>query len=189
MTEAGPQERLQPALVHRLADDDPGRTRPLQQRATSKEEFRASVLQDLRLLLSATRLEAAEDLKERYGTNPKMFRRPPEDLSRWPLVQKSVLNYGVPALAGRTLTETLGGMEQTIRQAIVDFEPRILPDETLKVTVLIDEDDTDHHNVIGIRIEARVWTEPLPIEIAFGADFDLESGSVTLQDLQAQRGQ
>jgi type VI secretion system protein ImpF len=184
----GPQERLQPALLDRLTDEEPGRTKPepIDRRVMSKARFRAAVLRDLRWLLSATRLERGDDVKAgRPDDQGQVWR--PDDLMPWPLIRESVLNYGLPALAGRTLSSAIAGMESSIREAIVRFEPRILPDDSLKIHVLVDHDDTHHHNVIGVRIQGRLWAEPVPIEVIVRTDFDLENGTVTMTDLQAPR--
>ena len=53
-----PQDRLQPALLDRLTDDEPGsREEPVEARVLSKRRLRQSVLRDLAWLLNATRLE------------------------------------------------------------------------------------------------------------------------------------
>jgi len=185
----GPQDRLQPALLDRLTNEEPGRTHaePLDRRVMSKSRFRSAVLRDLRWLLGATRLERGDDVKDGNSGDAAGRPRRPDDLQPWPLVQQSVLNYGLPALAGRTLSSTIAGMERSIREAIIRFEPRILPDESLKVQVLVDVEDTHHHNVIGVRIQGQLWAEPVPIEVIVRTDFDLENGTVTLTDLQAPR--
>ena len=79
----GPEERLQPALLDRLTDDEPGnRLESREARVFSKRRLRQAVLRDLAWLFNATQLEAGGDL------------------SRTPLVRESVLNYGLPALSG-----------------------------------------------------------------------------------------
>ncbi len=48
-------------------------------------------------------------------------------------MRKSVLNYGIPDISGISIaSRDSESIEQDIRQAILDFEPRILP-TTLKV--------------------------------------------------------
>src|SRR4051812_16975603 len=73
----GPEERLQPALLDRLTDDEPGKkVEPREARVFSKRRLRQAVLRDLAWLFNATRLESTEDL------------------SRTPLVRGSVVNFG-----------------------------------------------------------------------------------------------
>ena len=55
-------------------------------------------------------------------------------------VARSVLNFGLPALAGQTASALdIVDLERLIRQAILDFEPRILPG-TLEVEPIVSED-------------------------------------------------
>lgn len=76
------------------------------------------------------------DLLALFGT-----RRMSEDtdLSAWPLVQKSVLNYGVPDLTGMTSSGLdLPCLQREFTEAIRRFEPR-LRSETLDVTCRLNE--------------------------------------------------
>ena len=78
-------------------------------------QLRQAVLRDLAWLLNSTRLDA------------KM------DAATFPLARRSVINFGLPALSGETATSIeISDLERGIRQAILDFEPRILP-STLRV--------------------------------------------------------
>src|SRR5687768_16519023 len=80
-----PQDRLQPALLDRLTDDEPDKKQePPSARVLSKSRMRQSVLRDLAWLFNATRLETVADL------------------AKVPNVRRSVLNFGMPALSGRT---------------------------------------------------------------------------------------
>src|SRR5215470_4266117 len=128
-----PQERLQPALLDRLTDDEPDKkVEPREARVLSKRKLRESVLRDLEWLFNATQLEAV---------NP---------LARAPQVRKSVLNYGMPALSGNTASSfDITDLTRAVRDAILTFEPRILP-STLEVKTLMEGGDLDHHNVIGV---------------------------------------
>jgi type VI secretion system protein ImpF len=54
---------------------------------------------------------------------------------------------------------TSSGSERALRQAIVDFEPRILPD-SVSVKTLLERDLVDHHNVISIQIEGSSGPSP-----------------------------
>ena len=85
MAELTPQERLQPALLDRLTDDEPGTSQePREHRVMSKRQLRQAVLRDLAWLFNATRLEVETDL------------------SKVPYARKSVVNFGLPALSGQT---------------------------------------------------------------------------------------
>ncbi len=80
-----PQEQLQPALLDRLTDDEPDKKlEPRQQRVISKRRMREAVLRDLAWLFNTTRLD------------PNM------DPVKFPYARSSVVNYGLPALSGKT---------------------------------------------------------------------------------------
>ena len=161
-----PQDRLQPALLDRLTDDEPDKKlEPREARVLSKSRLRQSVLRDLAWLFNATRLDAVDDLA---GT---------------PHVRRSVLNFGLPAMSGRTASSLdVTDLTRAVRDAIVNFEPRILP-STLEIRTLLEAGALDHHNVIGVEIHGRLWAQPVPLEFLVRTDFDLESGKVRITDL------
>jgi type VI secretion system protein ImpF len=165
-----PQDRLQPALLDRLTDDEPDKTvEPREARVLSKRRLRESVLRDLAWLLNATQLEAVEGL------------------AKAPFARRSVLNFGLPSLSGKTAS-SLDVMDLTraIRDAILTFEPRILP-PSLEIRTLLDGGDLEHHNVIGIEIHGQLWAQPVPLEFLVRTDFDLETGKVRVTDLISPR--
>jgi type VI secretion system protein ImpF len=83
-------------------------------------------------------------------------------------------------------TLDITSLERAIRQAILDFEPRILAG-TLRIRSLVEESELDHHNVIGVEIQGQVWAQPVPLELLLRTEIDLETGKVHLVDL-ASRG-
>jgi type VI secretion system protein ImpF len=170
MPELTPQERLQPALLDRLTDDEPDREQePRERRVMTKSRLRQAVLRDLAWLFNATRLE---------GT---------VDLSGLGEVRRSVLNFGLPALSGRAASSLdVTALERAIRQAIIEYEPRILP-STLQVTALLEPRSIDHHNVIGVEIRSELWAQPVPLELLVRTEIDLETGKVQISDLLPTR--
>jgi type VI secretion system protein ImpF len=165
-----PQERLQPALLDRLTDEEPDKKlEPRERRVLSKARLRQAVLRDLAWLFNSTRLEGAVSL------------------ARAPYVRRSVLNYGLPALSGQTASMLeITDLERAIRQAILDFEPRILP-ESLQVRALVEVSALDHHNVIGVEIQGHLWAQPVPLELLIRTEIDLETGKVHIADLAPAR--
>jgi len=165
-----PQDRLQPALLDRLTDEAPDKkVEPREARVLSKRKLRESVLRDLAWLFNATQLEAVSPL------------------GRAPYVRKSVLNFGLPALAGSTASSVdITDLTRAVRDAILTFEPRILPG-TLEVRTLVDSGDLDHYNVIGVEIHGQLWAQPIPLEFLVRTDFDLETGKVQITDLGSTR--
>ena len=169
----GTLERLQPALLDRLQDDDPSsKVEPLEKRFMSKRELKAAVLRDLRWLLNSTQLEVFDSVRQ----------RPRDDLSRVPHIRTSVVNYGLPPMSGLTASSMqITELENSIRDAISAFEPRILK-ESLRVTALFRPHELDHHNIIGVEIQGQLWSLPVPIEVLLRTEIDLESNVVELKD-------
>ena len=165
-----PHERLQPALLDRLTDDEPEKKlEPREARLLSRSRLRQAVLRDLAWLFNATRLEADTDL------------------TKAPQARRSVVNFGLPALSGKTATSLdATDLARAIRQSILDFEPRILP-ATLQIRTLVDAGALDHHNVIGVEIRGQLWAQPVPIELLVRTEIDLETGKVEIADLAPAR--
>jgi type VI secretion system protein ImpF len=170
VAELSPQERLQPALLDRLTDDEPDKkVEGPERRVLTKTQLRQAVLRDLAWLFNTTQLEAEEDL------------------SSTPLVQKSTLNYGLPALAGETAASLdPTDLERAVREAILAYEPRILP-SSLRVRAIVTETQLDQHNVISVEIEGFLWAQPVPLELLLRTDVDLETGRVEITDLARSR--
>ena len=164
MAELTPKQRLQPSLLDRLTDDEPGQTEePREKRVLSIQRLRQAVLRDLESLLNATNLEAAVDL------------------SKTPEVARSVLNYGIPDLAGHSARNLdITTLERMLRTAIQDFEPRILR-HSLRVRALVDLQGMDH-NAIAFEISGELWAQPVPLSLYLKTELDLESGTVQVSE-------
>lgn len=162
---AGTADRLWPALLDRLTDLEPDRKKePLEARIMSRKAYRDGVLRDLQWLLNATNLEASIDF------------------SGHPDAHRSVVNFGLAALSGRIASNVdTAELEGAIRHAIVEFEPRILP-ESVEVKVSTAQKSLDVHNVLAVTIRGELWSVPYPLEILLRSDIDLETGQVVLHD-------
>jgi type VI secretion system protein ImpF len=162
------QERLQPSLLDRLIDDAPGDRREGEdKRALTRAQLRAAVLRDLGWLFNATNLGL------------------PFNDARYPEAARSVLNYGLPMMSGQyTSTVQRIGMEQALKNAILQFEPRILP-RTLEVELVIEGSALDSHNRIGLRIRGMLWAQPVPLEFLMRSRIDLEEGRFDIEDAKA----
>ena len=155
MAEALSRDRLYPSLLDRLVDDEPGRaTEARENRSATLQRLRENVLRDLNWLFNATQSSI--------------------DFEGDPLLSGSVLNYGMPPLAGRPASQyDLPELARVLREVILRFEPRIIA-HTLKVST--DAKSVDSHNVLGFRIEGQLWSQPIPLEIFMRTEIDLESG-------------
>lgn len=173
MAELLPTERLQPSLLDRLTDDEPAAAQESrEQRVLSVRRLRQSVLRDLAWLLNAVSLESAEDLevftvKDGGGGEVNHLRQ-------------SVVNFGIMDLSGHSITPTdVPMVERRLRQAILDFEPRILP-HSLKIKVI--STDQFNHNAMNFDIEGDLWMQPVPQRLYLKTQVDLETGSVEITD-------
>ena len=167
---AAQSDRLQPALLDRLVDERPDqKLEPREQRSLSKSRLRQAVLRDLAWLFNTVKLESSVDLE------------------KLPHVRRSVVNFGLTALSGKTAS-TLDAIALTnaIKQAILDIEPRIVP-ATLQVRTVIDPGQLDHHNIVGVEIQGHLWAQPIPLQQLVRTEIDLETGRVEISDLLPTR--
>ena len=96
-----------------------------------------------------------------------------------PLVARSVLNYGLPELTGRVVASmTAKELEALVKQAILDFEPRILPD-TVRVRAILSQDQMNR-NAVGFEIEGDLWAHPMPLRLLIKTEIDIETGHVSI---------
>jgi len=148
-----------PALLDRLSQHG--------SRTMSRNVYRKTVLRDLNWLLNCTNLEGQLPVKN------------------FPQIRDSVINFGIPPLAGARFSESdLDTVAIGIQRAIAYFEPRIVP-KSLKVSVIYDKDvDVYKYNHARFKIEASYWFEPYPIDMVVRAHWDMEAGGVELHEEQ-----
>ncbi len=171
MAELTLQERLQPALLDRLTDDEPEKKlESRDQRVISIAKLRACILRDVSWLLNSVQLAATEDLSD------------------FPAVERSVLNYGVPSFAGGSIGQLgIAHIETAIREAVLRYEPRLIPD-TVKVKLVQESLHNDAHNTIALEIDAQLWCQPLPLQMFMKTELDLELGAARLiEQFEADR--
>lgn len=167
MAELAPRERLQPSLLDRLSDDEPGKTaEPRERRVLSMRTLREGVLRDLAWLLNTTNLLSAGGV------------------DKLPHVANSVLNYGVPDLSGAAISSlNIGKLERGIRQAIWDFEPRLIRSS---VSVRAVAGASAASNKITFDIEADLWAQPYPERLYLKTELDLDRASIALSETSAR---
>lgn len=164
-------DRLQPALLDRLCDDDPDKKQEtLEHSVVSKGRLKRTVLRDLVWLMNTT------------------CHNIDGELTNYPEIRRSVVNYGIPVLSGKNFSGVdWRDLERSIHEAILVFEPRILPD-TLSVKAIIPESATGHHNLLQFELRGELWSMPFPIELLIRSELDLETGQMTLHDQLASGG-
>ncbi|MDU4093861.1 MAG: type VI secretion system baseplate subunit TssE [Pantoea sp.] len=160
------RDKLQPSLLDRLMDDEPGKSQEtVNQRLISHSTLRRHVLRDLQWLFNTINNEAQHDL------------------TPFNQVRRSVLNFGVAPLAGQRMSDIeWHDIQRKLTEAIINFEPRILP-QGLQVRCLSDTHALNLHNVLSIEIKGRLWCVPYPLEFLFRTDVDLENGYFELKDV------
>ena len=131
-----------------------------ERRVVSMRRLRECVLRDLTALLNALNLETSVGLE------------------RYPRVQRSVLNYGMRALAGLSAVavdpvQTAAGIAEAIRR----FEPRLR-----KVQVAPEARAGQEGQQLSFRIDAELWGQPAPQQLVLSTRIETDTGNVTVSD-------
>ncbi|RKP44637.1 type VI secretion system baseplate subunit TssE [Trinickia fusca] len=160
------RERLQPALLDRLTDAAPqSRSELDSSQWIDAARLREAVLRDLAWLLNTT---CALDTSNE---------------AHYPEAARSVVNYGIAPLAGSCMSEIDPvQLEETLKQAIVRFEPRLLP-ASVDVRYVDEAAQGGRYNVLTFEIAGTLWCAPYPLPILVRTDLDLESGVASLRPL------
>jgi type VI secretion system protein ImpF len=123
--------------------------------------LRATVLRELNWILNTTHLGAIQNLKP------------------YPEVATSVLNYGVPDMAGKLLQRrAVENRAREIKQAIRRFEPRIAP-QRLDVTATAKDAKP---NAVTFVIRADVTSAVMALPVEFKTDVEIDTGAATLRE-------
>lgn len=159
---------LMPTLLDRLRDDAPHRsTEAPEEYTVTRKQMRDIVQRDLAYLLNTT---STEDLIDR---------------SRHPQVAASTLNFGVPPLAGTFIASRhWNDVEQTIRRAIIDFEPRLIPDSLVVAPRPGSSDGGEPHNVLAFEVSGLIHMDPYPLEFMVQSSLDLETSEIRITGMR-----
>jgi type VI secretion system protein ImpF len=76
-------------------------------------------------------------------------------------------------------------MERALRQAILDFEPRILRNKLRVRATLVEERMS--HNTLTFEVEGELWAQPLPLQLYLKTEIDLESGQALVVEADRSR--
>jgi type VI secretion system protein ImpF len=165
VAELTPSERLQPSLLDRLTNDTPDQVRESgEKRVLSLERLRECVRRDLAWLLNTPNLACVQDLSE------------------YPEVERSTLNFGIPDLSGKTASSVDKSLlVKLVRRAILEFEPRLLRN-SVKVQIVTNA-DSHNNNAVFFHIEADLWSQPLPLRLYLRTELNLEDGEATVTEI------
>ncbi|MDN5870692.1 MAG: type VI secretion system baseplate subunit TssE [Nitrococcus sp.] len=134
------------------------------ERVISDTRLREAVLRDLSWLLNTGSLAAVQEL------------------GSYPRVQCSVINYGIPDLAGTLAPRAdMDGAAAAIRRAIEAFEPRL---RRVRVTPSR-ETDRPGGNCVGFLIEAELWAQPTSEPLFLHTELEIETASAVVRDAGA----
>jgi type VI secretion system protein ImpF len=166
-------DRVQPSLLDRLTDHAPDQTREGRaHRASSARAQRASVMRDLGWLLNAQGVGSAQEI------------------TRYPCVADSVLNFGFTDLAGKSASNLdVARIERLMSDAISAFEPRIVAG-TLRVRAIQSDDGAaqrNEHHALAFIIEGDLHAHPVPERLYLRTELDLEAGKAQVFEGTSQR--
>jgi type VI secretion system protein ImpF len=168
MAELAPRERLQPSLLDRLTDDEPDQqVESRDRRVLSVRNLREGVLRDLAWLLNTTNLLSVSDVP------------------RLPHLGNSVVNYGMPDMSGASLENmNRADLERAIRQAIWDFEPRLIR-SSVSVKAMPVQDSISK---IMFEIQADMWAQPYPERLFLKTELDLDLAHISISESSSSSG-
>lgn len=168
-----PTRKILPCLLDRLTDGWDPETEDLPGASAgpaghdpagiTAAEYRRYFLRDLRMLLN---------------TKNRQYEK---ELEGFPHAERSVLNFGMRDPAGRTMgKQGIAELEKEMREAILRFEPRLLPG-TLQIRSL----DADTHpaettSTVSFEISGTLWALPLPEHFQVRTEVNLENGRCAL---------
>jgi len=160
---AEPIEKLQPCLLDRLTDEEPGKSQESRnQRVISTSRYRQGVMRDLEWLFGAS-AHLPKDLNE-FNFH----------LENYPDAFKSVINFGVRHLFGLT-SPNLRDLQRRLKESLCTFEPRIDP-LTLRVALEMDR------NMMVLDIQGDLWAQEKPEHLHIKTRLDLQGGYCSVGD-------
>ena len=156
---------LQSFVALRFASAPNRQLEPAERRMLSRARLRECVLRDLTWLFNSLSLEASLDLDP------------------FPCVGTSVLNFGMPSFAGRTISsiDPLRAAEQ-LRRAVELFEPRLRA-VRVRPTQPVHEARRDTGAVLEFTIDAELWGQPVAQHMEITTRIDTTNGQISVQPL------
>lgn len=135
----------------------------------TRDVLREAVRRDIETLFNIERMEAHTLLTDREA---QRIETPASLLADFPHVRRSVINFGVPAFAGRSGTDfDKTALARDLRDVLTVFEPR-LKSNTIRVKV-------EHNEKTGMRItiDAMLMLSPTPERLKLSTTIDLDNGA------------
>jgi type VI secretion system protein ImpF len=127
----------------------------------NENALRATVRRELAWLLNTVNLDAVQDLEP------------------YPHVRTSVVNYGIPDLTGKAVTQwTVQQRARDIRDAVLAFEPRIDP----KTLAVEPRGSVERDNAVSFDLRGDVVSAVNAMPVRFVTDVEVDTGAVTVRD-------
>ncbi|WP_299193258.1 type VI secretion system baseplate subunit TssE [uncultured Litoreibacter sp.] len=131
-----------------------------------ESELRRHLNADLNNLMNTIRLDATVELEDH------------------PRVEKSVLNFGFADMSSLTQSHlTDQKIATSIRESLINHEPRLIPDS---IEVVIRKDDRALTQQVAFDISAEMVADPVDIPLDFVAEVDLGAGKMVMKRLRVQ---
>jgi type VI secretion system protein ImpF len=124
------------------------------------------------------RREVARDLESLMNT---VALESTEDLTGFARVQRSILNYGFPDIAHRSIDEiSVDDLKDEICSVLMTYEPRLA-----RESIRSARDMSARPEELKIRfvVHADLRCDPLNVPVEFVADVDLDSGGIQITRL------
>jgi len=179
------KNRLSPPLMHVFraayeARDARDRTEWSDDTAQSRNRRAGRTVQRIAITEAVLRREVARDVENLMNA---IAIDATLDLDEFPQVANSILNYGFPDIANRTIDELAGrDLQKEIEQALRRYEPRLAPD-TLKIQR--DASLEDRELKVRYLVNADLFCNPVNVPVQFTAEVELETGKIMIDRLRA----
>lgn len=155
-------DRLQPSLLDRLTDDEPGDVKESRDaRAIDMRRLRDIIQRDLAWLLNTSDQSGAIDAQT------------------YPYAARSVLNYGIREVAGELASsDRAQRIRVSIQRSIELYEPRI---KAGTLDVMLRDGKAGGETIVAFDIRADMWAQPMPMELYLRSQFDVTTGELQLE--------
>jgi len=137
---------------------------PVDRRMLSRQKLRELVHRDLGWLFNSMSLDAEQDL------------------TGYPEVERSVVNYGMPSFAGRNAS-SIDPTEaaERLRRAVETFEPRLRDVRVRPLqTARGEPQEPGREGTLEFAVEAELWGQPLSQQMSLRTRIDTMSGDVSV---------
>lgn len=172
MSEQDAPEFYFPCLLDRLRDDAPEKKKEGRaERAVSLKQYKQGVRRDLEWLFNARAHISQEDVLLVPFSRPERARRS-LNISKFPLVERSVLNYGARQLCG-LIAPDMDQLQTQMNRVIETYEPRILGHSLSFVASM-------NRQLLAFMLSAELWAGEVPEQLRIKTELDLELGPCTL---------